>query len=175
MRVEDLARHMITTSSNLATNVLVELLGAETVQTVLDDLGVPGMEFRRGVEDERAWAAGINNRVTARGLLELLLLVVEERAISPAACAAMLDILHAQQFVSGIPAGLPDEARVANKTGEISTVAHDAGVVYLPDRDPYVVVVLTEWASDGDAGPRRALIARISRLVMDSITEGVYG
>jgi beta-lactamase class A len=67
MRVEDLARHMITTSSNLATNVLVELLGAELLGGVLDDLGVRGIEFRRGVEDERAWEVGINNRVTAAG------------------------------------------------------------------------------------------------------------
>jgi beta-lactamase class A len=175
MRVEDLARHMITTSSNLATNVLVEVLGADSVQAVLDELGVTGIEFRRGVEDERAWAAGINNRVTARGLVELLRLIVEERAISPAACSEMLDILHAQQFVSGIPAGLPDAARVANKTGEISTVAHDAGVVYLPHRDPYIVAVLTEWEHEGDTGPRRALIAGISRLVMGSVTEGVHG
>jgi beta-lactamase class A len=88
----------------------------------------------------------------------------------------MLDILHDQRFVSGIPAGLPDEARVANKTGEISTVSHDAGIVYLPDRDPYIVVILTEWESDGDdVAPRRRLIADISRLVVDSITEGVHG
>jgi len=175
MRVEDLARHMITTSSNLATNVLVELLGAESIRGVLDHLGVTGIEFRRGVEDDRAWAAGINNRVTAGGLLTLLRLIVEERAITPDACRQMLEILHDQRFVSGIPAGLPDEARVANKTGEISTVAHDAGIVYLPDRAPYIVVVLTEWASDGDAGPRRALIAEISRLVMDMVREGVHG
>ena len=44
----------------------------------------------------------------------------------------MLDVLHGQQFKSGIPAGLPRDARVAHKTGEISTVAHDAGLVYLP-------------------------------------------
>jgi beta-lactamase class A len=175
MRVEDLARHMITTSSNLATNVLVEFMGAESVRATLDELGVAGIEFRRGVEDERAWESGINNRVTANGLLTLLRLIVEERAISSAACAEMLEILHAQEFVSGIPAGVPDEARVANKTGEISTVAHDAGVVYLPDRDPYILVVLTEWESDGDSAPRRGLIARISRLVLDSVTEGVHG
>jgi beta-lactamase class A len=175
MRLEDLARHMITTSSNLATNVVVELLGADYIQAVLDELGVSGIDFQRGVEDERAWAAGINNRVTAQGLLELLRLIAEERAISPDACRSMLEILHDQRFVSGIPAHLPDEARVANKTGEISTVAHDAGIVYLPDRQPYVVVVLTEWASDGDADPRRALIADISRLVMDHITEAVHG
>jgi beta-lactamase class A len=175
MRVEDLARHMITTSSNLATNVLVELLGADAIQTTLDGLEVPGIEFRRGVEDERAWEAGINNRVTARGLAALLQLIAEERAISPEACRNMLDILHDQEFVSGIPAGLPDEARVANKTGEISTVSHDAGIVYLPDRDPYIVVILTEWEADGDAAPRRALIADVSRRILDSITERIHG
>jgi beta-lactamase class A len=57
----------------------------------------------------------------------------------------MVDILHRQQFRSGIPAGLPRQARVANKTGDISTVAHDAGLVYLPDRKPYAIAVLTEW------------------------------
>jgi beta-lactamase class A len=175
MRVEDLARHMIATSSNLATNVLVELLGPELIRGVLDDLGVRGIEFRRGVEDERAWESGINNRATAQGLLELLLLIAEERAISADACRAMLQILHDQKFVSGIPAGLPDEARVANKTGEISTVAHDAGIVYLPDRAPYIVVVLTEWKSDGDAAPRRALIAEVSRRVLGAITEPSHG
>jgi beta-lactamase class A len=175
MRVEDLARHMITTSSNLATNVLVEMLGAEAIQATLAALDIPGIEFRRGVEDERAWEAGINNRVTARGLAALLELIAEERAISAQACRSMLDILHDQRFVSGIPAGLPDEARVANKTGEISTVSHDAGIVYLPGRDPYIVVILTEWESDGDASPRRALIAELSRLIMGSIKEGVHG
>jgi beta-lactamase class A len=175
MRVGDLARHMITTSSNLATNVLVELLGPEAIRGVLDRLAVSGIDFRRGVEDERAWAAGLNNRVTAQGLLDLLRLIAEERTVSPAACREMLEILHDQRFVSGIPAGLPDEAMVANKTGEISTVAHDAGIVYLPDRAPYIVVILTEWAADGEAAPRRALIAEISRLVLACITEEVHG
>jgi beta-lactamase class A len=82
----------------------------------------------------------------------------------------MLEILHDQEYSDGIPAGLPSEARVANKTGEISTVMHDAGVVFLPARDPYVVVILSEWAGEGSAGPRRGLIATISRLVLEHLT-----
>jgi beta-lactamase class A len=175
MRVQDLARHMITTSSNLATNVLVELLGPEAIRGALDRCGVTGVDFRRGVEDEGAWAAGINNRVTAAGLARLLRLLVEGASLSEEASAAMLEILHAQQFVTGIPAGLPGQARVANKTGEISNVAHDAGIVYLPEREPYVLVVLTEWPGDGDVLPRRALIARVSRLVMEHLTGGGDG
>jgi beta-lactamase class A len=82
----------------------------------------------------------------------------------------MLWILHAQEFRGGIPAGLPDDARVAHKTGEISTMAHDAGIVYLPDREPYVLVILTEWQS-GVAG-RKEAIASISRIVYEHVRAG---
>jgi beta-lactamase class A len=175
MRVRDLARHMIVTSSNLATNVLVELLGPESIRASLERQGVQGIEFRRGVEDERAWQAAISNRVTARGLADLLQRVAEGQSVSESASSEMLEILHDQRFVSGIPAGLPNGARVANKTGEISTVVHDAGVVYLPDRDPYVIVALTEWREDGDASRRRKLIAEISKLVLQEFVEGSGG
>lgn len=168
MRVAELAHHMIVTSSNLATNLLLDLVGVEAVQRTLDQFGIEGIDVRRGVEDERAFEHGINNRVTARGLSSLLRLVVEGRAFTPELSEGMLDILHAQEFRSGIPAQLPKGARVANKTGEISTIAHDAGVVYPPDRSPYVVVVLTEW--DPEAGRRMSLIARASRAVYDYIT-----
>jgi beta-lactamase class A len=145
LRVSELAEHMITSSSNLATNLLLDLVGLEVVQRALEEHGLEGIDLRRGVEDEAAFEHGINNRVTARGLVGLLRLIGEERAFSPELSRQMLDILHRQQFRSGIPAGLPRGARVANKTGDISTVAHDAGLVYLPDRKPYAIAVLTEW------------------------------
>ena len=171
MRLTDLARHMIETSSNLATNVLVELLGIEAIRAELEECGVEGIEFRRGVEDERAWEEGINNRVTAGGLADLLEGIACGDFVTEESSSRMLDVLHGQRFVDGIPAGLPDEARVANKTGEISTVTHDAAVVYLPDREPYVLVILTEWPEDGPAGDRRALVARISKLVLERLQE----
>ena len=80
----------------------------------------------------------------------------------------MLEILHAQEFRHGIPAGLPEDARVAHKTGEISQAAHDAGIVYLPDREPYVIVILTEW--EPDASGRQEAIAEISRAVYQHVT-----
>jgi len=115
------------------------------VQRALEEYGLDGIDLRRGVEDETAFEHGINNRVTARGLVGLLRLIGEERAFSPALSRQMVDILHRQQFRSGIPAGVPRGTRVANKTGDISTVAHDAGLVYLPDRKPYAIAILTEW------------------------------
>ncbi|MDB5859535.1 MAG: beta-lactamase [Ramlibacter sp.] len=168
LTVHELAEHMITTSSNLATNLLLDLVGIEAARASLARLHLGGIDLLRGVEDEVAWEAGINNRVTAAGLCNALRLIEEGRAISPEASKAMLDILHQQRFRSGIPAGLPEDARVAHKTGEISTVAHDAGIVYLDGRDAYVVVILTEWAPDVNG--RQETIARISRAVYQYMT-----
>jgi beta-lactamase class A len=168
LTVHQLAEHMIATSSNLATNLLLDLVGVEAARACLERMHLGGIELLRGVEDEAAWEAGLNNRVTAAGLCEAMRQIEEGQAISPEASAAMLDILHQQRFRSGIPAGLPQDARVAHKTGEISTVAHDAGIVYLDGRDAYVVVILTEWAPE--AGGRQETIARISRAVYEYMT-----
>jgi beta-lactamase class A len=168
LTVHELAEHMIVTSSNLATNLLLDLVGVEAARAALARLHLGGIDLQRGVEDEAAWEAGLNNRVTAAGLCDAMRLIEEGKAISPEASQAMLDILHQQRFRSGIPAGLPEDARVAHKTGEISTIAHDAGIVYLDGRDAYVVVILTEWAPD--VGGRQETIARISRAVYEAIT-----
>lgn len=168
MRISDLALHMIATSSNLATNLLLDLVGIETVQRALDELHVDGIDVRRGVEDERAFERGVNNRVTADGLVQLLRLIAEERAFSPELSREMLGILHAQEFRNGIPARLPPAVRVAHKTGDISTVAHDAGVVYPPGRKPYVIAVLTEWQPE--AAGRSATIAEVSHAVFELLT-----
>jgi len=152
-------------SSNLATNLLLDLIGLETVQRTIERFGLTGLDIRRGVEDEKAFEHDIVNRVTANGLVGLLRLIAEERAYSPELSREMLDILHQQEFKKGIPARLPRDVRVAHKTGDISSVAHDAGVVYAPGRKPYVVAILTEWAAD--AGSRSPTIASISHAVYD--------
>ena len=167
LRVSELCDAMITTSSNLATNLLLDLVGLDVLQRTLDGFGLDGVDLRRGVEDERAFEKGINNRVTANGLVGLLRLIGEERAFSPALSRQMLDVLLGQQFNSGIPAGLPRGARVAHKTGEISTIAHDAGLVYLPNRKPYALAVLTEW--EPSSGGRSATIAAASYLAYGAL------
>ena len=170
MRVDELAYHMITTSSNLATNLLLGVMGSEAVNETLRQLKVDkGIELRRGVEDELAFEKGINNRVTADGLLRILILLAQGKAFSPALSRRMMDILHGQEFNQGIPALLPKGARVAHKTGEISTVAHDAGVIYLPKRKPYVLVILTEWGPA--ASGRSRTIAAISHAIYEFLTQ----
>jgi beta-lactamase class A len=160
MTVHQLAYQMIITSSNFATNLLVDVVGVPTIDKALADIGVRGIRVRRGVEDQLAFNANINNEVTANGLLGLLRAIADGEACSPKACEQMLAIMLDQRFRSGIPAGLPQAARVAHKTGNITTVHHDAGIVYLEDRKPYVLVVLTQFAADKGRGTAVAAVSR---------------
>jgi beta-lactamase class A len=160
MRLRDLAQHMIVTSSNLATNLLLDLVGVDAARATMARLGVDGVDIRRGVEDDRAFEAGISNRVTPDGVCGLLRAMIGKTQFDEGASAEILEIMHDQQFAGMIAPGLPDPvraiARVAHKTGEISTVTHDVGIVFLPGRPPYVVAILVESAGDGreriDAG-----------------------
>ncbi len=168
--VDTLLRLMITRSSNLATNTLIALVGAEQVTRAMRGLGASRIQVLRGVEDGKAYDRGLNNTTTARDLAVILRAIEEGRTIAPAHRLQMLDILLAQEFNQKIPAGVPKGVRVAHKTGEITAHSHDAGIVYPPDRRPYVLVVLTRGIQDGAAADR--LIADISRLVYAHVTAG---
>jgi beta-lactamase class A len=165
MRVRDLARAMIVRSSNLATNLLLDYIELEAVQKVLREARLDGIEVRRGVEDTAAFEQGINNRVTAEGLVRCFRLLCQEGLFRLQTREQMIEVLCAQEFNRMIPAPLPHEARVAHKTGEISTVCHDAGIVFLPNRKPYVVAILTEWPAQIEK--RHGCVAEISRLVYE--------
>ena len=171
LTVRELAYWMIIKSSNLATNLLVDVVGIHTIQQALDELEIDGVKVLRGVEDSRAFDAGLNNEVTANGLLKLLRLIADGKAYSQNACDEMLEILEDQQFRSGIPAGLPKAARVAHKTGNISTVHHDAGIVYLEGRKPYVLVILTQFPAEQGRG---TAVAEVSRDIFNTLAGSVY-
>lgn len=171
LTVRELAYWMITKSSNLATNLLVDVIGIATIQHALDELEIDGIKVLRGVEDQAAFGAGLNNEVTANGLLKLLRLIAEGKAYSQSACEEMLKIMLDQQYRSGIPAGLPKAARVAHKTGNISTVHHDAGIVYLEGRKPYVLVILTQF---NPAQGRGTAVADVSRDIFNTLAGVTY-
>jgi beta-lactamase class A len=158
-KISTLAKGMIAASSNLATNLLLDFMGVEYARKVLRDAQVDGVELRRGVEDHAAHDMGINNEVTADGLVRLLS-AVRGDFLSNESKEQAIRILLEQRFNSMLPARLPAHAAVAHKTGEISTACHDMGIVYLPEREPYIAVILTEFDSEGDG--RREIVAAIS-------------
>jgi len=128
---------------------------------------VNGVDLRRGVEDKKAHEKNFNNETTADGLLQLFATLRGDFLSKPSREMA-INILLQQRFNSMIPAPLPAHASVAHKTGEISTACHDAGIVYLPEREPYILVVLTEVAADTNG--RRETIAKISEIIFQALT-----
>jgi beta-lactamase class A len=151
----------ITVSSNLATNILIEHLGARNIQATADTMGASGMEVLRGVEDQKAFDAGKNNTTDALGLLTLFEAIGKGKAVSAKSSLEMLEILMRQKFNDGIPAGLPAGTVVAHKTGTITRIHHDAGIVYAVR--PYVLVILT----------RGILDQKVSAKLMADITSAI--
>jgi beta-lactamase class A len=168
--IRELLGLMITRSSNFATNELIELVGAANVTAAARSLGATRTHVLRGVEDQKAFDAGMINTTTAADLATLLVAIENGKVLSPSSSALMRDILLAQEFNEKIPAGLPAGTRVAHKTGEITAVSHDAAIVYPTGRKPYVLTVLTRGMRDGKASS--ALIADISRLVYSFAIQG---
>ena len=171
MSIRDLVYQMITVSSNLATNLIIDYVSADSVQATCEELGTLEMKVLRGVEDLKAYRQGLSNSATATDLAFLLDALRMGTAVSPEADRAMIDVLLDQQFNTMIPAGLPEAARAAHKTGRITRIHHDAALVYPAQGEPYVLVVLIEGIDDETVSA--ALGAEIARAVHAALRPGV--
>jgi len=166
MKAIDLCEAMITVSSNFATNLLIDRLGAAEIQKTVRSLGADGMNVLRGVEDNKAFEKGLNNSTTARALLVLLDRIARLDAVDESSSRQMLEILKRQTFNDGIPAALPPSTPVAHKTGEITKIHHDAAIVYGPK--PFILVVLVRGIEDRKLSA--LLMAAIARMLYDETT-----
>ena len=170
--VRELVELMITRSSNLATNILIQHVSPDAIMATMERIGAPDMHVRRGVEDGPAYRAGISNTTTADALATTLESIARCVVNTPAHCQAMDDILAAQEFNEAIPAGLPPGTRVAHKTGWITAIQHDGAIVHPPGRPPFVLVVLTRGYTDREA--TAALTADLARIVWDAWSPGPW-
>jgi beta-lactamase class A len=157
--LDQLCDLMVTVSSNFATNLLIQKLGIENIRATVASLHADGMDIKRGVEDQKAFDKGLNNTTTAHGLATLLVAIANGKAVDADSSAKMVEILERQKFNEGIPAGVPVNIRVAHKTGEITKIHHDAGIVYA--ERPFVIVVLVRGIEDFKQSS--ALIADVTR------------
>lgn len=159
--LRELTRHMIVTSSNLATNLLVEKVGAENVTQFMRELGTNDLVIKRGVEDHKAYARGLNNSATARSLMQVLVRLAKRSVVSPEASDEMIAILQQQHFNEGIPAYLPAGVNVAHKNGWDDSLYHDAAIVYPPQHAAFVLVVMTSGLSPTKEAP--TLVAALAQ------------
>jgi len=154
---------MIIVSSNLATNLIIELVDAKQVTATMRSIGAQNIQILRGVEDTKAFEAGMNNKVTAYDLMLLFEKIDGEELVNDEASMAMMDILLDQRFKEIIPAKLPKEVKVAHKTGSIIGVQHDSGIVFLPDGRKYILVLLSKDLKDAETGVE--VLAAVSEMI----------
>lgn len=161
--LDKLVYDMIIVSSNLATNIIIELVDAKKVTQSMREIGAMDIQVLRGVEDDKAFAEGLNNVVTAYDLMLIFEKMAKGETVSKKASDAMIDILLDQQFNTIIPAKLPSDVKVAHKTGSINGVHHDSGIVILPDGRKYVLVILSKNLENYDAAT--AMMANVSEII----------
>ncbi|GAA1814748.1 hypothetical protein GCM10009682_39840 [Luedemannella flava] len=164
-----LADRMVTRSSNLATNLVLGLVGGAAVADAWHAAGARHSVVGRGIEDAAAADAGITNTVTAADLGALLGAIAIGASdghpiASTASCQAMLATLEAQRDGSELAGGLPEGTRIAHKPGWVMGVRHGAGVVFPADAPPYVLVVCatTPLARNDPGDGACALLARVA-------------
>ena len=162
MTIYDLTYQMITVSSNLATNILIDLVDAKNANDSMRKLGANDIKVLRGVEDQKAFDKGLSNTTTAYDLTLIFEKIAQNKVVDKQSCEEMRKILFNQKFNEIIPEKLPKTVKVAHKTGSITGVQHDSGIIYLPDGRRYVLVLLSKKLKNVDAGVK--MLAEVSEM-----------
>jgi beta-lactamase class A len=167
--IRELTRLMIVRSSNLATNLLMEKVGAARVDAFIKELGITDMTVIRGLEDKKAYQLNINNSASARSSTYMMRLIAEGKVVSKEACAEMIQIMLGQEFNESIPALLPSSAKVAHKTGWTGSFFHDTGIVFPRNRKPYAISIFTHGFPEEHENEAHNCMAQISKIIYDEI------
>jgi beta-lactamase class A len=167
--LSELVYQMIILSSNLATNMIMEMVDGKKVTQTMRGFGANDIQVLRGVEDSKAFAKGLNNTTTAYDLAIIFSKMAEGKIIDKKACDEMIKVLLGQQHNTVIPALLPKDVKVAHKTGSITGVHHDSGIIFLPDGRKYVLVLLSKNIETDKAAT--AAMARVSLMIYEMMSK----
>lgn len=146
----DLATMMIAVSDNSATNVLIDRVGMDNVNALMDSLGLPHTRLRRKMMDIKAAGEGRENISTPREMMALLEALYRGKVLNKQMTDDFFKMLstHKESF---IPRNIPADVHIANKPGELEGVRNDVGIVFAQNR-PYVICVMTTYLHEERAG-----------------------
>ena len=167
LSLRELIYDMITISSNLATNLVIDYIGHEDINKTMRDLGAKNINVLRGVEDIKAFNEGLSNTTTALDLLKIYDNLALGKVINISLSEEMVDILKKQKYDDIIPKYLPKSIEVAHKDGWINGARHDSGIVFLDDNTKYVLVLLSKNLEDEIKGAD--LLAKISLEIYNTL------
>ena len=141
--LRDLATMMVAVSDNSATNVLIDRVGMENVNALMDSLGLAHTRLRRKMMDLKAAGEGRENISTPAEMMTLLEDLYRGKVLNKEMTADFFKMLSTPKN-SFIPRDLPEGLKIANKPGELEGVRNDSGVVFVENR-PYVICVMTTY------------------------------
>jgi beta-lactamase class A len=156
--LRDLATMMVAVSDNSATNVLIDRVGMESVNGLMDSLGLTHTCLRRKMMDLKAATEGRENVSTPAEMATLLADLYRGKVLNRELTDDFFKVLSTPKQ-SFIPRDLPEGLKIANKPGELEGVRNDSGVVFVEKR-PYVICVMTTYLHRERDGEEA--IARIS-------------
>jgi beta-lactamase class A len=160
LTLRDLATMMVAVSDNSATNVLIDRVGFDNVNAMLENLGLHGTRLRRKMMDLKAAGEGRENVSTPREMMTLLETIYRGKLLNNEMTEDFLKILSTHKESSMLQ-GLPDDAVAANKPGELEAMRNDSGIVLIKGR-PYILCVMTTYLKDEREGS--AAIRKIAAL-----------
>jgi beta-lactamase class A len=143
LTLRDLATMVVAVSDNSAANVVIDRVGMDNVNAMLDSLGLSHTRLRRKMMDVEAAKQGRENISTAREMMTLLDAIYRGKLLNQQMTADFLKILSTNKE-SWIPRDLPAEVKIANKPGSLEGVRNDSGIVFAEGR-PYVICVMTAF------------------------------
>ncbi len=141
--LHDLATMMVAVSDNSATNVLIDRVGMENVNAMLDALGLAHTRLRRKMMDLDAANHGRENISTPREMMTLLDAIYRGKVMNKDSTDAFFKMLSTNKD-SWIPRDLPPDVKSANKPGALEAVRNDSGIVFVEGR-PYVLCLMTSF------------------------------
>lgn len=139
----DLATFMVAVSDNSATNVLIDHVGMQNVNALLDSLGLTHTRLQRKMMDVKAAQQGRENLSTPREMMTFFADLYHGKVLSKSLTDDYFKQLSTQKE-SDIPRFIPDDVMIANKPGELTGVRNDIGVVFAANR-PFVIIVMTAF------------------------------
>ncbi len=177
LRVKDAATFMIIVSDNVASNILIDYLGLDTINTCIQEMGCRDTVLYNPLHFDRYDKLGTT---TPRDYARVFTRLVQGKLIGPEEDERMLDILKKQHYNSMLTKDFPpvyvdsDNAeevliQTASKSGSMDACRNDGGVFFTP-YGPYVLVMFHKEFQDSmyyPDHPATVFGARVSRMLLD--------
>ena len=169
LTLRELVERMINRSSNLATNIVIEMADAKDVMALMKEIGAEGMTVLRGVEDIKAYEAGKNNTTTAKALATCFRAILDPKYFSESSRAEMMKILESQTsklIARGIDADRKG-LKVASKDGWITEINHDGAIIQNAQGQNTILIILTKGVKEMERGEE--FVAVLARDIYNSL------